>query len=79
MEKKNKDKWKVETTEDVGISPIIDEKTQLAIRIPASLVNEFQINSKKDVFSWTIKRNLLGKGKSEISLYGRLVKEDLKE
>lgn len=39
---------------DVGVSKIIDEKTQLAIRIPAELKDTFRIDPKYDGIGWII-------------------------
>lgn len=51
-------------------SPIFNEKRQLAVRIPAKIVNELGIDEKKDYIRWT----LIKKDKDSIELKLNLIK-----
>lgn len=55
-------------------SNIIDEGKQKNIRIPAEIINRFQINSDKDIFVWDI----IKEG-DNISLKGTLLKDAKKK
>ncbi len=55
--------------EDKGITKITDEKTQIAIRIPAEIRDQFRIDTNEDGIHWLILKNEEG-----ISLQAQLVK-----
>jgi len=69
MEKR--DDFKIE---DKGITKITDEKTQIAIRIPAEIRDKFRINPIEDGIQW-----LILKTEGEISLQAQLVKGAFKD
>ncbi len=51
---------------------IIKDKKQVSVRIPANMVNEFNINTKQDNFIWVMKTE-----KKSMSLQGVFVKGGL--
>jgi len=55
-------------------STIIDDGKQLSVRIPSEIVNRFQINPKKDIFTWGI----IQEGE-ETSFQGFLIKDGKKK
>jgi hypothetical protein len=52
-------------------SRIIKDQRQLSIRIPAEIVDKFNIDTKNDYFVWLVIQN-----KDTISLSGGLIKEN---
>lgn len=68
MEKKKEDEQELIIEKEI-IGRIVDEKTQLAARIPATLVDEFQINPKEDGIHWIVM-----KSGNDISLHANLKK-----
>jgi hypothetical protein len=55
--------------EDAGTSRITDEKTQIAIRIPAELRDKFRIDPQEDGIKWDIIKDENG-----MSLHASLIK-----
>jgi hypothetical protein len=73
MEKKKEDEEELIVDKEI-LGSIVNEKTQLAARIPAIIVKEFEINPKEDGIHWIVL-----KSGNEISLHASLKKGAFKD